>query len=291
MPTPRKRRHVALSLFAFQDIITSVTAIMILLVLILTLELVTRTSSRGVAVEDQRVAAELREQVAVLASRVEVLRTEQEVASVAARRAAGTSIADIERRQAEADRAVRLLVEENAGLAARARTARVTQRAAEQELVESQSTEAAVLAEHAAAMQARAAEIEDANQRERERQHEKRSEADVSSAGSLVFNPDPGNTRVPVLVDVSVRGLEVIDGRRGGPRHYAWQASRPSPDFARWLTGLDATLQYVVVLLRPSAVEQFDAVRDAVTQAGLSIGLELIGESVSVVVPSAGGSP
>jgi hypothetical protein len=291
MPTPRKRRQVALSLFAFQDIITSVTAIMILLVLILTLELVTRTSSRGVAVEDQRVAAELRQQVAVLASRVEVLRTEQKIASVAARRAAGMSIADIERRQAEADRAVRLLVEENAGLAARARTAKVTQRAAEQELVESQSTEAAVLAEHAAAIQARAAEIENANQRERERQQEKQSEADVSSARSLVFNPDPGNTRVPVLVDVSIRGIEVIDGRRGGPRHYAWQASGPSPDFARWLTGLDATLQYVVVLLRPSAVEQFDAVRDAVTQAGLSIGLELIGESVSVVVPSAGGSP
>lgn len=291
MPTPRKRRQVALSLFAFQDIITSVTAIMILLVLIMTLELVSRTSSRGVAVEDQRVAAELQEQVVALASRVEVLRTEQEVASGAARRAAGMSIADIERRQAEADRAVRLLVEENAGLAARARTARVSQRAAEQELVESQSTEAAVLAEHAAAMQARAAEIEDANQRERERQQEKQSEADVSSAGSLVFNPDPHNTRVPVLVDVSVRGIEVVDGRRDGPRHYTWQASGPSPDFARWLSGLDATLQYVVVLLRPSAVEQFDAVRDTVKQAGLSIGLELIGESVSVVMPSVGGSP
>ena len=54
----RYRRHGAepFSLFAFQDIVTSVTAIMVLIVLILALEVVMRSRTAGVA-EDHRAVA------------------------------------------------------------------------------------------------------------------------------------------------------------------------------------------------------------------------------------------
>lgn len=54
-----RAREVAISLFSFQDIITSVTAIMILLVLILSLELVSRVPGRQVSAEDRQTAADL----------------------------------------------------------------------------------------------------------------------------------------------------------------------------------------------------------------------------------------
>ena len=59
-----RSKDVAISLFSFQDIITSVTAIMILLVLILALELATRVATKGMAAEDRRVAQQLKRSVA-----------------------------------------------------------------------------------------------------------------------------------------------------------------------------------------------------------------------------------
>jgi hypothetical protein len=275
------------SLFSFQDIITSVTAIMILLVLILTLELVTRTQRRGVSAEDRQVARDLRDSVAALKTRAEALRAELEGTAQTALRAAGVSTAEIRRRQDEADRAARLLSEENAVLAARLRTARADQRSAERAVIEGLSGWAAELAAHAAAMERRAAEMEEANRRERERQEQSRRTDATPAGGTLVFNPDPDNSRMAVLVEVSADGLTTLSGD-GQAHRFPWSSNRPSADFGRWLAGLDKSSRYVVVLLRPSAVDRYDAVREAVSTAGLGFGLELIGESMRVALPSEG---
>jgi hypothetical protein len=287
MAITRSTRRAVVSLFSFQDIITSVTAIMILLVLILTLELVTRSQRRGVTPEDRQVARELRETVDALRSRADVLRAEQAGATQAARRVAAVSVAEIRRRQDEADRTVGLLQEENAILEARARTARVDQRTAERRLVDGTVDGAANLATHAVAMDQRAAEMEEANRRERERQHESHRTAARPAGGTLVFNQDPDNARTPVLVDASADGLTVLAGG-GPPRQYSWSGERPAADFGRWLSTLDSESRYVVVLLRPSAVNRYDKVREAVTAAGLGLGLELVGESMRVVLPANG---
>jgi len=289
MPSRRRRNQAPLSLFSFQDIITSVTAIMILLVLILTLELVTRAQQRGVAAEDRRVACELRETVAALQSRADALRAEQEGATQTARRAAGLSLAEIRTRHDEAERAVRLLSEENGGLAARVRAVRAEQRTAERDVVAAKTSAATDVALHAAAIDGRAAEMEEANRRERRRQDESRQEERPPSGGTLVFNQDPDNTRSPILVDVAGGGITVLAGDGGNPRQFAWTSGVPPADFRRWLSGLNAGTEYIVIMLRPSGVEHHGMVRDAVTSAGLAVGLELVGETMRVELPAAGG--
>jgi len=209
MSTARARRQAAVSLFAFQDIITSVTAIMILFVLILTLELVARSQRLGTKAEDRRVASELKGAVEALRSRAESLRAEQDAAAQAAFRAAGLSTAEIRRRQDEADRATNLLAEENALLAAQVRTARAEQRSAESKLVAGSAATAADLAGHAAAMDQRAAEMEVANDRERKRQEALRESAVPVAGGTLIFNPDPSSSREPITVSA---GLQVVRG-------------------------------------------------------------------------------
>jgi hypothetical protein len=288
MSTARARRQAAVSLFAFQDIITSVTAIMILFVLILTLELVSRSQRLGTKAEDRRVARELRAAVDALRSQAESLRGDQEAAAQAALRAAGLSTTEIRRRQDEADRATHLLAEENALLAAQARTALAEQRSAESSLGAQTLADAGDRAAHATAMDQRAAEMEKANHRERGRQESCREVAVLPAAATLVFNPDPESSRQPVLVDVSAHGLAVLD-QAGSTRRYDWSSIRPSTDFARWLSGLDADSQYVVILLRPSAIDRDDLVRKAVTDAGLNVGLELVGESTQVAFPASQG--
>ncbi len=288
MTTPRKRRSVALSLFAFQDIITSVTAIMILLVLILTLELVTRTQGRGVATEDRRVARELRETVEALAERVESVRAESQGAARDARRAAGLLPGEIVRRTAVADAAARLLAEENAARAARIRSARADQRAAEARLVDPRTVAAAQMVADAAAIDRRAGEIEEVNRRERDRQEGVAAVDEPPVGSTLVFNRDPDNTRIPVLVDVSADGLDVLDDSGRPPRHFAWRGDEPGEDFNRWVAGLDPASRYVALLLRPSAVGRYDGVRGMVTETGIGIGLELVGESMTVVLPAGG---
>lgn len=285
----RRQRRTPLSLFAFQDIITSVTAIMILLVLILTLEFVTRAQWRGVATEDRRVARDLRETVAALQSRANDLRAEQEKAGKKARRAAGLSLAEIRSRLAEAERAVQLLSGENAALAARVRAARVEQRTAERQVVDAKATTAAVMAIHAAAMDTRAAELEEANRRERHRQDQSRRADETHADTTLVFNRDPDNSRSPILVEVAADGITVLAGQSCDRQQFAWGAGRPSADFRSWVTGLNAETEYVVIMLRASGINYLETVRDTVASAGLGLGLELIGESMRVVLPDAGG--
>jgi len=284
----RRQRRAPLSLFSFQDIITSVTAIMILLVLILTLELVTRAQRQGVAAEDRQVARELRESVATLQSQADALRTEQEEAARTARRAAGLSLAEIHTRHEEAERTVRLLSEENRVLGARVRAVRAEQRTAEREVLAAKASVAADVALHASAMDSRAAEMEEANLRERHRQDESRRSERPPSGGTLVFNQDPDNTRSPMLLDVAANGITVLAEDGGNPRQFAWRSGVPPADFRRWLSSLNASTEYVVIMLRPSGIDHHDMVRDAVTSAGLDVGLELVGESMRVVLPAAG---
>lgn len=274
----------AISLFSFQDIITSVTAIMILLVLILTLELVTRSQQRGVAAEDRRVARDLRAAVEALERRAEVLRTELAALQSSVTRSASFSEAETrDRERLAADRAA-ALAEELDLLTSQLRTATLARRRTEAELVTEQSAEGAESAGHVAAMEARAQEMEAANRAERERQKQARTAADGSVAPTFVFNAAAGSTLEPRLVEVAGDGLAVLVPGGGQPRRFRGLGG----DFTRWLAGLDPRSEYVVLILRPSGIGSFDAVKDRVKARGLEVGAELVGESTTVALGGGG---
>lgn len=271
----------AISLFSFQDIITSVTAIMILLVLILTLELISSTRQRGVAVEDRRNARELRGAVEGMERDVVALRSELEMLQAAATRSASFSAAETRERERKAAERATQLAEEIALLESRLRTASADRRRAENELILTRSSRPEESADHVASVEKRAAEIEAANRAEQERQRQAATDRAPSAATpSLVFNTPPGELLVPRLVEVSAAGLATVEPDGQEPRRFR----RPGRDFDAWLEALDSTGEYVVVILRPSGVRLYDEVVTAVKKSGVGVGAELVGEATAVTL-------
>jgi hypothetical protein len=271
----------AISLFSFQDIITSVTAIMILLVLILTLELISSTRQQGVAAEDRRVASGLRSSVAAMEREVGALRSELVTLQAAATRSASFSAADVRARERKAAERAATLAEEVTLLESQLRTASAARRRSEADLVATRSIRPEDSAEHVVAMEQRAGEIEAANRAEQERQRQAATDPRPStSAASLVFNTPPGELLVPRLVEVSAAGLATVEPGGGQPRRFRG----PGREFDAWLEALDSSGEYVVVILRPSGVSVYDEVVAAVRQAGVGVGAELVGEGTAVTL-------
>lgn len=276
----------AISLFSFQDIITSVTAILILLVLILTLELITRSRQRGVAVEHRRVAEDLRGAVADMERRSAALRSEIATLQSAARQSAAFSVAETEARSRRAAERAREVDAEIEMLESQVRAAASARRRDEGALVAERSGAPLESAERVAAMDARAAEMEQVNQAERAKQRDAKSaKIDASAAPTLVFNMPRGATLKPQFVEVSSVGLTVMgpDGALG--RRF----SGTDAAFDRWLSSLDSGSQYVVVITRPSGLRFHDAVIAAIESANLRYGLELAGEAMPISLQPEGG--
>lgn len=276
----------AISLFSFQDIITSVTAILILLVLILTLELITRSRQRGVAAEHRRVADDLREAVADMERRAATLRSEITTLQSSARRSAAFSAADTEERTRRATERRREITAEIEMLESQVRVAASARRRDEAALVAERSAKLPESAERVAAMDARAAEMEKANQAERTRQREaKTAKADISLAPTLIFNMPRGEALKPQFVELSRIGLTVIGTDGARDRRF------PGTDvaFAGWLSSLDSDSQYVVVITRPSGLRFHNAVITAIEAANLRYGLELAGEAMPISLQPGGG--
>lgn len=281
-----RSKDVAISLFSFQDIITSVTAIMILLVLILTLELVTRVATKGMAAEDRRVAQELKRSVTEMEQRLEQLRKEAAAAQAAASDAAGFSAKETAEKQARAERAAKELQEEIRRLEVQLRDAQSSRRSAEGRLAASQTDDPEATAARAREADERAAQMEAANREEQRRQESeaKRASDGTAAARTLVFNAPPGTTLEPLLVEIAKDGLVAVGPDGESPRRFAWNLLGLPAGFGDWLKGRNKSREYVVLILRPSGVERYDSVREAVVSAGFDVGTELIGEQMSLVL-------
>jgi len=281
-----RSKDVAISLFSFQDIKSSVTAIMILLVLILTLELVTREATKGMAVEDRRVAQELKRSVAEMEARLEQLRKEASTARAAASDAAGFSAKETAEKTARAEREAKTLRDQITQLETQLRNAQSTRRTAEGKLTASQMDDPEATAEEAMAIDTRAAEIEAANVSEKTRQVNEAKDAreGQTAVRTLVFNAPPGSTLEPLLVEISQDGLVAVGVDGASAVRFPWNLLGLPTGFGDWLKARDKRREYVVLILRPSGVARYDAIREAVVSAGLDVGTELIGEQMSLVL-------
>lgn len=286
MARRNRSKDVAISLFSFQDIITSVTAIMILLVLILTLELITREATKGMAAEDRRVAQELKRSVAEMEQRLDKLRQEAATARENATDAAGFSAKESAEQTAQAERDAKELREQINQLEVQLRVAQSNRRAAEGSLARSQADTAEATAEQARAVAARAGEMEAANSAEKSRQKNEAEQAGEgpTAARTLVFNAPPGSTLKPLLVEISKDGLVAVGTDGASPTRFSWNLLGLPSGFGEWLKARDKRQEYVVLILRPSGVDRYDATREAVVSAGFDLGTELIGEQMRLVL-------
>lgn len=278
----------AISLFSFQDIITSVTAILILMVLILTLELIARLQKAGASAADVRTAADLRSVVNDLERAIKKL--EEDLAERTRRAGMIAELSSEELRasiEASGEAAAKLQ-DTIATLDRDLEKASIERRSAESKLVEivKQRPETDALKQKAGDLSDSAAELAEVNQVEAERLQnlEDRQGTRERSPSTLVFNSPPGVGPQPRLIDLSAAGVRVLGNRIGGDLTFDWPVLGLPPGFVNWLAALDGQREYVVVILRPSGLPHYDDVCAAIAEGNVGIGTELISESMTVVV-------
>jgi hypothetical protein len=288
-----RARGNPVSLFAFQDIITSVTAIMILLVLILTLEFVTRARQAGVVAEHREVAAELVTVLREAEARLAKLEAELQEATRQAKRATSISRDVVESRIAAERLRKRHLEDALARAETSSTRARSERRGAEDQLLNAaeQAREASRLESRAAADGEQAAALEAGNRDETARQQEARADAARSVATRLVFNPSNDDGKTAIMVEVSSDGVSALPAGGGDRESLGWGLTGHSNQFRRWLAGVRGDREYVVVMLRPSGIMRYPAVRDAIVAAGIDVGTELVPEDLAIVAGGAGNEP
>lgn len=278
----RRRSRSAFSLFSFQDIITSVTAILILIVLILSLELVAR-KSREAAASATVTRAGLEAAIADLQALAE--RLEAQASARPRSAAAPRSAADLERdvwitreqvEQALDDRATAERIRQAAVGEARAAEAR-------RQAARAGAADAGRVAADADATAGEAARVTAANEGERRRLEATREQQrDRPDPGTeLVFNVPADDGRQPWLLEVSVEGYAALALGTGKVRKLGSRTDGDS-SFARWAASLRREGDYVLLLVRPSGTERFGAARDVLEREDIAIGIDFIGESQTV---------
>lgn len=278
----RRRQGVAaFSLFSFQDIVTSVTAILILVVLILTLELISRTQ-RTAAADPAVSARDLRAAAAELEALVDTL-TQALPAECAP--GPGRTRSDIQRdigilhdqltRAVAAANAARAIEVQSADLLAKAR-ARLEDGVAGIGDVEA-------LVQRSADVEAEAEQLAKDNERERDRLARKEEEARSrpASGTELVFNAPPDEKKQPWLVEVSGEGFVAV--RLGAnAREELGASAAPGSAAARWVASLAGVRDYVLILVRPTGVDSYAAFRNLLDAAAIDFGVDFIGEDQTV---------
>lgn len=274
----RRSSAAAFSLFSFQDIITSVTAILILLVLILSLELVTRRQEAAAA--DSKVS-----------------RASLQAAATALQALAGTLAAVVppdeprplvRRTRSELARDVRIVQDQSQQAAADAEAARAVEgraralaAAAVSRLKAAQEIrdDVALVKEEAARVDEEAKKLALHNEQEADRLARKREEIveQPSPGAELVFNAPENSATQAWIVEVSSEGLTVVKLGTNQKRSLGLGVE-PGSAAADWLAGLDAGRDHTLILVRPSGVDSVDDIREELSNAGISFGIDFIGE-------------
>jgi len=284
----RRSNQPTISLFSFQDIITSVTAILILILLILTVELVTQSVKKAAA-DPAATTRSLADAVADMAEVVAAL--EKAVANAAplvtvADKAAAARTAKVLRDQIEWARqqlADARAVETAARMRAEAAT-KLTQAAEqEKEIVTEQNRSAKDRA-------ARAEDLAAENARRRaEVEADPQAGATPSRGGEVVFTRDKASGRQPWLLEVSAAGLSSMRLGSGTPVPLGRPATAGS-QLDQWLSTLNPSRDHILLLIRPSGTDISNEVRGLLRSRDIPFGVEIIGEE-TVIHDGAAPSP
>ena len=275
----RRRSSQAFSLFAFQDIITSVTAIVLLFTLLLVLALVSRKSLEASAVTSST-AAELaslaeemgQQELAGLGS-LESAETVDQALTIAEslKQAIEQSISEVEKEllrvQSQQKKVLAQLMEERDELR-RELDRRRDVNAARRQTVASQRRSAALGIEIS-----RLGREVDALEKQ----------AEVPQGPPVVrFRDSTGTLNGSWLVILGqgrITATQVTSNET-----VSWGSGSAVAGFSRWIQGKKGEVRHCVVLVRPSGLRWFGEVAELIQENGIAIGKEVIGEHQKVTV-------
>jgi hypothetical protein len=275
----RKKSSNAFSLFSFQDIITSVTAILILIMLLLAVDLTQKRQSKAAvdpgatrrklekcAEELEAAAAQMREQIAAAQRADVIFQTRNQLERQLKQATDRLDQATLQRDDALGTfrAAKRARVDAEATLASRA----------------DQRNQVRELTASVAENRCDADRLEKANAIERERQARRKQEIEYrpKSGTQLVFNRPADSSRRPWLVELSSEG--VVGLMLGtNTRDVFGPSAVVNGLLDAWIARLHPVGDYCLLLMRPSAEPTLlDDVESKLEKAGIQYGIDFIGE-------------
>lgn len=273
----RNRNQTAFSLFAFQDIITSVTGIMILVTLILALELLQR--KEGQAKDDtETVTEEIKASIAdaeeldrTLAENEEVIkRIKKQIESGQAQL---SELAKYDIRQVESQ--IKNMKEVNEQFEKDKVRLEMSKEETEKRLKELEQRK-----------QQRADDPETLqNLQEKIRQMEEELKK-LKDENRVVYNPAEGDSKQPMLVQFE--GEQIMTAKMGSDD--GTQTFASADDFYAWAVRQDSNSIYFVLLVKPQGIENFLKLKTALKSEGFDVGSDLLQKDQTALDLGTGGA-
>lgn len=261
----RRKKSMAFSLFAFQDIITSVTGIMVLVTLILALELIQRKGSSpsaktaAIVSQTRTAVAQNESEIQQLKSRLETGR--EQMLQVAAFDATHVSqkLKDLEELNDDLDRELDEYAKESAAAAKRRDQAKAEQdrRSADPQTLEKLTADV---------------------------QKEKELIEKLRQSNRTIFKPPEGVSKTPWLVEVSGEGLIAARwGESAPPKRF----QNPT-ELRTFAAGRDKGSEYFVLLVKPAGIDDFQQAQNLLKTAGFDVGFDLLRTDQTAIDPETG---
>jgi predicted RNase H-like nuclease (RuvC/YqgF family) len=254
----RNRQENPISLFSFQDIVTSVTGILILLAIMLAISVITQGATPAGQTETVD-ARELQETKSRLEEMVKSLEVRMKSNQAAVNSWLGATKEELEQQQASYQAAARITEE--------------SIRRLQSEVARTDETVKQFIADPE--VQATNALVQELKKKLAEAQ----KELDALRSGSRVFYNFRTGDRTAWMVQIT--GGEIL-ACRANERAKA-KVFRTAGELLTFARGLPASEQYLVLVVRPSGLAAFDQIKEQCDEEEIDVGVELIGEQQVVV--------
>lgn len=274
----RGRTGPVISLFAFQDIITSVTAIVMVITLLLAVDLIQRKQSRQ-ADSSGEIARELADRASKLEAQLSAIKEQSAQTTDLVREIAATSPADLRSEISSREAQIAALQSDKERLQSR------RQKVGELEKVAIASQlELVTIEEETAQIEQAALDLE--RQVLKERQENR-----------IVFTMPRGSQKEGwIAVIESGRIIAVPVGREARPVEFrssgtALFGANAAKLFGKWIQQQGLRTAYFLLLVRPGAAMTFDETEEELGELSVSHGFDVVSRDVAIIHPERGAAP
>ncbi len=269
----RGRQSAPMSLFSFQDIITSVAGVIIFTTIMLAIELIQRQESSPRA-QTTTTVAQLNEATAAAEEEARAIQAQLAENVVELERLAAFSPEAAREQLRSIERQIDSLASETDKAHAHHATLQANQRQLDQDMQASQPD------------RLRLAELS-----HRSRELEQRL-SELKSENRVLYRPAAGSPKEAWLVEVTdsrfaaaklgVSGKPVLFEDRSPKRRIA--------TLCQWVKRLDTSQEYLFLVLKPSGIEILHQALPELQHLGYDIGFDLVGAEQTVIDPITGAS-
>ncbi|MEY4566156.1 MAG: hypothetical protein RLY14_1126 [Planctomycetota bacterium] len=270
----RRGKHVSsISLFAFQDIITSVVGIFILIIICMILQLRETRNGSGASAQSYQ----------------ELLAIQQSISRESSLLSKSLSDLTASLLQAKGgNRFSEQLVAEELESMDRMLQERLVRAEEQLEKVAKRRAEAEKDKERLKIAQAaNGPELEELQAIQGQLSRVEREMKEIDTENPMVFSKTNLNGRPLCILEVKKGGVEWVATTTGEKR--SWSIPRERATMLEWFKTAEASQWHFLVLIKPSGAMEFEGIRKSLTDSGVKLGFDVVAEDQAIRIVAEGG--